>query len=1094
MSDISITNMADVAKCPFIIPEHQLIKARNRILASTGCSKDICQAGRVIHTDEPRVGENRSLEDVLMEAEDFLRILFEEDFFPDVAAFEARLQAVRKELNDSAKSGLVRGTRILKPLGGSWKQSYEELEFGVRKSWLNSRKCIARNHYQELKLCDLRSVTTSVGMAQELVQNATRAFQEGRIEPTVFVFPPRRVDERGPMIWNNQLLGFAGYKMDDGSVLGDPGNIELTTAIIELGWRPPQTRGRWDLLPLVVMAESDKPVMVEIPSPLSRLVHISHPQYPSIAELDLRWVAAPALTRLGFDIGGVQYTAAPFMGWFMDAEIGVRNLADSFRYNVLPSVVKAMGMTEGRFQNGLEDFEDLPEYEQLKMLCGAQSELTFAVKWSFNQAGVTMSDSLTASKRWCQFDDKFKEKLGYRLPADPYWIAPPQGSIIPIWHRGGSPTYQPKPMISRHVQNPIKAWVREKQRKQGKLGLTELMALRQSVAALPDLFDETSEVRHKIVQSQSDENTVCSSSSLERPPLSRSSTATLSERRTIAIYFCSAGTVAEKLANRLYKRVVSLGDHIDIDLHPHVQSLDHLQSEDITTDKILLLVVSSIGKGKVPANGSAFLRLKSQACFEGVAFAVFGNGDSRYSASYNGAADAIDEHLRNLGGHSLLGRIFRGDTAVETIPYNALNNWWTTLKQKMCELSGGGTVDDSSFLAFDDAKNPCRDNLQITDNAIDRLLDHSNELRTLKTASIVSTQPSTPPKPSQRSMLLTLDIGTERFEDMNCVQVLPLNHPSKVDRALTALHIDGADQLKISEQQYTTNSEFLSAFADLERPFKSMDWLSASDEKAGPLMMKMLSQISALETLEVLRKSNLISCFRTHEILFSADLLQPRTYSVASSNQESCTVSSSSSSSNKLSIMLKRVPDGRFSSVFLVDHRDESGPLVKYRIIDSVAGPSVRAFIQEPSKAEHQGPFILIATGAGFGAIRCIIASRIAAIKEKGACRQSGKISIFVGLHPSDVPLAKPTLQEAVELGLPEKVEIVESNDEKRRIQDVLAENADYLRTTLKERGGNLFVCTNEQAAQDIKSVIGEAVPAMWEEGENPDWYLEEIF
>ena len=197
---------------------------------------------------------------------------------------------------------------------------------------------------EELKLCDLRPVTTNVGMAKELLRNAVEAFNEGRIEPTVFVFPPRTVDSRDPMIWNNQILDFAGYDMDDGTVLGDPSNDDLTTAIMEIGWTPPQTRGRWDLLPLVTMAEGDKPAMMEIPAPLSNLVNISHPRFRSFAALNLKWKAAPALTRLRFDIGGVQYTAAPFIGWFMDAEIGVRDLADTFRYNVLPDIVQAIGL------------------------------------------------------------------------------------------------------------------------------------------------------------------------------------------------------------------------------------------------------------------------------------------------------------------------------------------------------------------------------------------------------------------------------------------------------------------------------------------------------------------------------------------------------------------------------------------------------------------------------------------------------------------------------------------------------------------------------------------------------------------------------
>ena len=45
----------------------------------------------------------------------------------------------------------------------------------------------------------------------------------------------------------------------------------------------------------------------------------------------------------------------------MDAEIGVRDLSDALRYNVLPDIVDAIGLAR-------EVFEDLQEFEKLFML------------------------------------------------------------------------------------------------------------------------------------------------------------------------------------------------------------------------------------------------------------------------------------------------------------------------------------------------------------------------------------------------------------------------------------------------------------------------------------------------------------------------------------------------------------------------------------------------------------------------------------------------------------------------------------------------------------------------------------------------------
>ena len=64
---------------------------------------------------------------------------------------------------------------------------------------------------------------------------------------------------------------------------------------------------------------------------------------------------------------------------FMDAEIGVRNLADTFRYNTLPSIIKALGLDSQIVDDGLDSFEDLPEYEQLSMLVSCRSPIRLVI-------------------------------------------------------------------------------------------------------------------------------------------------------------------------------------------------------------------------------------------------------------------------------------------------------------------------------------------------------------------------------------------------------------------------------------------------------------------------------------------------------------------------------------------------------------------------------------------------------------------------------------------------------------------------------------------------------------------------------------------
>jgi hypothetical protein len=201
------------------------------------------------------------------------------------------------------------------------------------------------------------------------------------------------------------------------------------------------------------MAEGDDPAFASLPAEFTELVPLRHATYEAFSDLDLNWIRFPALSRLGFDIGGVQYTTSPFVGWFMNAELGVRNLTDTFRYNVLPDVARAIGFKG-------QDLDDLPDHEKLVWPSRARAELNYAVHSSCLRAGVTCTSTLAASQSWCTFDDQhFKEK-GYRLNADSYWIAPPQGSIVPVWHRGFAPNYQPKSLITRHRFDPVKVWRR----------------------------------------------------------------------------------------------------------------------------------------------------------------------------------------------------------------------------------------------------------------------------------------------------------------------------------------------------------------------------------------------------------------------------------------------------------------------------------------------------------------------------------------------------------------------------------------------------------------------------------------------------------
>lgn len=49
-----------------------------------------------------------------------------------------------------------------------------------------------------------------------------------RVSSAITVFPQRTPGRGDFRIWNSQLVRYAGYRQQDGSVRGDPANVEIT--------------------------------------------------------------------------------------------------------------------------------------------------------------------------------------------------------------------------------------------------------------------------------------------------------------------------------------------------------------------------------------------------------------------------------------------------------------------------------------------------------------------------------------------------------------------------------------------------------------------------------------------------------------------------------------------------------------------------------------------------------------------------------------------------------------------------------------------------------------------------------------------------
>ncbi|TMC14719.1 MAG: nitric oxide synthase oxygenase, partial [Chloroflexi bacterium] len=292
--------------------------------------------------DSPVQPQTQPLPPLLQKCTRFTDLTAEQKVLWEEASEYLHLFCIEQECAEYYPSRLTEiQTEILQT--GTYRQSEAELIYGAKVAWRNSTRCIGRLHWKMLQVRDLRNLSTAEEIFDALLDHLRLATNDGKIRPMISIFAPAHPGSAGPRIWNPQLIRYAGYQQPDGTVIGDPAQVELTKAIQRLGWQGgPGTP--FDLLPIVIQAPDQEAKYFQLPPEVVLEVPLSHPHYPWFSELDLKWHALPVVSNMRLESGGIAYTAAPFNGWYMETEIGARNLGDVDRYNLLPVIAQQMGL------------------------------------------------------------------------------------------------------------------------------------------------------------------------------------------------------------------------------------------------------------------------------------------------------------------------------------------------------------------------------------------------------------------------------------------------------------------------------------------------------------------------------------------------------------------------------------------------------------------------------------------------------------------------------------------------------------------------------------------------------------------------------
>uniref|UniRef100_A0A8B9CEE0 Nitric oxide synthase n=1 Tax=Anser brachyrhynchus TaxID=132585 RepID=A0A8B9CEE0_9AVES len=343
------------------------------------------------------------LEELLPQAVDFVKQYYTSFKESKIEEHLARLEAVTKEIETT----------------GTYHLTQDELIFAAKQAWRNAPRCIGRIQWSNLQVFDARDCKTAKEMFEHICRHVQYATNNGNIRSAITVFPQRTDGKHDFRVWNSQLIRYAGYQMPDGSILGDPASVEFTKLCIELGWKPKY--GRFDVVPLILQANGQDPEIFEFPPEIILEVPMEHPKYEWFKELDLKWYALPAVANMLLEVGGLEFTACPFNGWYMGTEIGVRDFCDVQRYNILKEVGRRMGLETNKLSSLWKD--------------RAVVEINVAVLYSFQKQNVTIMDHHSAAESFMKYmQNEYRVRGG--CPADWVWIVPPMsGSITPVFHQ-----------------------------------------------------------------------------------------------------------------------------------------------------------------------------------------------------------------------------------------------------------------------------------------------------------------------------------------------------------------------------------------------------------------------------------------------------------------------------------------------------------------------------------------------------------------------------------------------------------------------------------------------------------------------------------
>ncbi|XP_051014042.1 LOW QUALITY PROTEIN: nitric oxide synthase, inducible [Acomys russatus] len=965
-----------------------------------------------------------SLEELLPQAIDFINQYYGSFKEAKIEDHLARVEAVTKEIETT----------------GTYQLTLDELIFATKLAWRNAPRCIGRIQWANLQVFDARSCSTAQDMFQHICRHLLYATNNGNIRSAITVFPQRSNGKHDFRIWNSQLIRYAGYQMPDGTIRGDPANLEFTQLCIHLGWKP--RYGRFDVLPLVLQADGRDPEVFEIPPDLVLEVNMEHPKYEWFQELGLKWYALPAVANMLLEVGGLEFPACPFNGWYMGTEIGVRDFCDTQRYNILEEVGRRMGLETHTLASLWKD--------------RAVTEINVAVLYSFQKQNVTIMDHHTASESFMKhMQNEYRARGG--CPADWVWLVPPvSGSITPVFHQE----------MLNYVLSPFYFY--------------QIEPWKTHIWQDGKLRPKRREIRLRVLV-----KVVLFASMLMRK--------VMASRVRATVLFATETGKSEVLAR-------DLAALFSCAFNTKVVCMDQYKASSLQEEQLLLVVTSTFGNGDCPSNGqtlkkSLFMLRELTHTFR---YAVFGLGSSMYP-QFCAFAHDIDQKLSHLGA-SQLAPTGEGDEL--SGQEDAFRSWAVQTFRAACEtfdIRSKHHIQIPKRYTSNAVWEPQQYRLTQSPEPLDlsKALSsiHAKNVFTMRLKSQQNLQSE---KSSRVTLLVQLSFEGSRgpsYLPGEHLGIFPCNQPALVQGimervvdcpapnqtvCLEVLDERGSYWVKDKRLPPCSLSQALTYFLDITTPPTQLQLhklAKLATEEADRQRLASLCQPSEynawkfrnnptfLEVLEEFPSVRVPAAF----LLSQLPILKPRYYSISSSQDHTplevhLTVA----------VVTYRTQDGQgplhhgVCSTWISTLKPQDPVPCFVRSVDGFQLP------EDPSR-----PCILVGPGTGIAPFRSFWHQRLHDSQHRGL--KGGPMTLVFGCrHPEEDHLYREEMHEMVHRGVLHQVHTGYSRlpgKPKVYVQDILQKQlADEVLRVLHREEGHLYVCGDVRMARDVATTLKKLV------------------